>query len=89
MRSFCFLVELSTVVPVFSTPEYTRMKDRRPTKGSVAILKARAEKGALSSAGRSSSSLGVGVHALDGGDVQGEGIKSTMASSSFCTPLLR
>ena len=50
MRSFCFLVELSTVVPVFSTPEYTRTKDRRPTKGSVAILKARAEKGALSSA---------------------------------------
>ena len=44
MRSFCFLVELSTVVPVFRVPEYTRTKDRRPTKGSVAILNAKAEK---------------------------------------------
>ena len=27
----CFLVELSTAVPALSTPEYTRMKDSRPT----------------------------------------------------------
>ena len=71
MRSFCFLVELSTVVPVFSTPEYTRMKDRRPTKGSVAILKARAEKGGVVVSGTLVLLLGVGVHALDSGDVQG------------------
>ena len=38
-------MHISTVVPVFSTPEYTRMKDRRPTKGSVAILNARPQNG--------------------------------------------
>ena len=74
MRSRCFLVELSTVVPVFSIPEYTRMKDRRPTKGSVAILKARAEKGASSEAGRSSSSSVSGFTPWMAGMSTGEGM---------------
>ena len=74
MRSFCFLVEFRTEVPVFRTPEYTRTKDRRPTKGSVAILKARAEKGASSLAGRSSSSSVSGLTPLMAGMSTGEGM---------------
>ncbi len=51
------------------------------------ILKARALKGALSSAGRSVSSSVFGLVPFTGGMSSGEGMKSTMASSSFCTPL--
>ena len=89
MRSFCFLVELSTVVPVFSTPEYTRNEGQTGPRRVGGRLEARAEKGALSVSGTLVLLLGVGVHALDSGMSRGEGIKSTMASSSFCTPLLR
>ena len=74
MRSRCFLVEFSTEDPVVTVPEYTRKKDRRPTKGSVMILNARAEKGALSSAGRSSSSSVSGSMPLMAGMSSGEGI---------------
>ncbi|MCY1269179.1 hypothetical protein D9M68_369150 [compost metagenome] len=53
-RSFLPFTELSTASPELSTPEYTRVKVRVPTKGSVAILKASAENGSSSSAWRSS-----------------------------------
>ncbi|MCY1444602.1 hypothetical protein D9M71_610830 [compost metagenome] len=53
-RSFLPFTELSTASPELSTPEYTRAKVSVPTKGSVAILKASAENGSLSSAWRSS-----------------------------------
>ncbi|SST11396.1 Uncharacterised protein [Acinetobacter baumannii] len=53
-RSFLPFTELSTASPEVSTPEYTRAKVRVPTKGSVAILNASAEKGSSSSAWRSS-----------------------------------
>ncbi|MNW06414.1 hypothetical protein D3C71_2028120 [compost metagenome] len=49
-RSFLPLTELSTASPELSTPEYTRMKVRVPTKGSLAILNASAANGSSSSA---------------------------------------
>jgi hypothetical protein len=52
MRSFLFLFELSAYEPDSSLPLYTRQKVREPTKGSVMILNASAEKGASSVAGR-------------------------------------
>ena len=48
MRSLESLTELYTVEPASMVPEYTRKKHSLPTKGSVAILKARAEKGSSS-----------------------------------------
>ena len=56
------------------------------------ILKARAAKGPLSSAGRSasvgsSSPLPAGTRPVTGGTSSGEGSSSTTASSSGCTPL--
>ncbi|MCY1440882.1 hypothetical protein D9M71_571730 [compost metagenome] len=64
------------------------MKVRVPTKGSVAILKARAENGSLSSAWRSSSFSGWSgwVPRMDGISV-GAGSSSTTESSTSGTPL--
>ena len=55
MRSFLPVVALSTYEPDFREPEYTRKKAKRPTYGSVAILKASAQNGSLESALRISS----------------------------------
>ncbi len=44
------LVAFQTMSPELSVPEYTLKKQSLPTKGSVIILKASAEKGSLSSA---------------------------------------
>ena len=55
MRSRPSLVELKTPEPASRCPEYTRKNASWPTKGSVMILKMRAENGASSVAGRSSS----------------------------------
>jgi hypothetical protein len=55
-RSLCPLVELSTPEPALMVPEYTRKKQSFPTNGSVIILKASAENGSESLAGRSFSS---------------------------------
>ena len=51
------------------------------------ILKASAEKGALSSAGRSSSSMPLTSMPVTGGRSDGAGRKSITASSRGCTPL--
>ena len=48
MRSVSSFIELYTVEPAVSVPEYTRKKHSLPTYGSVAILKASAAKGSSS-----------------------------------------
>src|SRR5262249_15030300 len=53
MRSVFCLVVLYTDEPEVMTPEYTRKNVSWPTNGSVMILKASAENGASSAAGRS------------------------------------
>mmetsp|Transcript_33077 Transcript_33077/g.84832 ORF Transcript_33077/g.84832 Transcript_33077/m.84832 type:complete len:209 (-) Transcript_33077:1068-1694(-) len=73
-RSFLFLTELSTVVPLAMTPEYTRAKVRVPTKGSFMILKARADMGALSDEGLLVSESSLGLMPAMGGTSTGEGM---------------
>ena len=68
--------------PDLRTPEYTLKKARVPTKGSVAIFKANAEKGSSSddSLLPSVSSLSSNIH-LIAGTSNGDGIKSITASN--------
>src|SRR6056297_3091333 len=87
-RSFFSFTELKTPVPLSSLPEYTRKNVSVPTNGSVAILKASAANGALSSASRvarvrslSSNSPSIARTSV------GDGRYSITASSTACTPL--
>ena len=88
MRSRLPLLVFKRVVPVLSTPLYTRTKPKRPTKGSVMILKTNAESGSSLLASRvmtiDSSS---GSVPLTGGMSSGEGNKATTQSNKICTPL--
>ena len=86
MRSVRFLLGTNTWSPDFSVPEYTRKKVRLPTKESLRILNAKAANGAASSAGRVMGSP-VSLTPFTGGTSVGEGMYSTMASSTACTPL--
>ncbi len=61
------LVELYTLEPAFSVPEYTRKKHSLPTNGSV-DLKGQSGEGSSSEEGRSLLP-GVGVYALNGRDI--------------------
>jgi hypothetical protein len=72
MRSFLPRIEVSTVSPELSTPEYTRMNDSWPTKGSVMILNASAAKGS-SSPGLRNSGSPLSFSPLTGGMSTGEG----------------
>ena len=86
MRSLRFLFGTNTWSPEFSVPEYTRKNVRLPTNGSFKILKASAENGSASSALRVRGSPR-SLWPLTGGTSTGEGMYSTMASSTACTPL--
>ncbi len=77
----------STWSPEDSTPEYTRKKVRVPTKGSVAILKARAENGWSSSETRVSTVSPSSSTPSMARTSVGAGRYSTTASSMACTPL--
>ncbi len=86
MRSLRLLLGTNSWSPEFNVPEYTRKNVRLPTKGSFRILKASAEKGSASSALRVRGSPR-SLCPLTGGTSTGEGMYSTMASSTACTPL--
>ena len=86
MRSLRFLFGTYTWSPEFSVPEYTRKKVRLPTNGSFNILKASAANGSVSTGFRVSGSP-CSLWPLTAGTSAGEGMYSTMASSSACTPL--
>ena len=63
------------------------MKAKRPTKGSVAILKANAAKGSVTEGLRYTSSSVSGSIPLTASISRGEGMKAQTASSNACTPL--
>mmetsp|Transcript_44182 Transcript_44182/g.51781 ORF Transcript_44182/g.51781 Transcript_44182/m.51781 type:complete len:260 (-) Transcript_44182:607-1386(-) len=86
-RSVFPLTELYTIVPAFKTPEYTLVKVNEPTNGSVAILKARAEKGSASLDFLFIVSVPSSEIPLIAATSTGLGIKSMTASRSGCTPL--
>ena len=86
--SFLVLVEFITPSPTDRTPEYTLINVNVPTNGSVAILKARAEKGSSSD-----EDLLISTSSSSGNDPLialtsfGAGRYSIAASRTACTPL--
>ena len=86
MRSRRPLVAFCSMEPVRNTPEYTRKKARRPTKGSVTILNTSAATGSSSAGARVTGCPFCGSAPSTGGTSSGEGKKSTTRSSRVCTP---
>src|SRR5690606_32383577 len=77
----------NTYEPACSTPEYARIKHKRPTNGSVAILKPKAAKGSDSDGLREISSPLRGSVPLTASWSNGDGNNSITKSSMVCTPL--
>ena len=84
--SFLSLFAFKIVEPASNVPEYTLKKQIFPTNGSVAILNAKAANGSLSDVFLSASLPSMStplISAISSGD----GINSTTAFNSSCTPL--
>ena len=87
IRSFLPVRIFNTVSPALSTPLYTRIKHKRPTYGSVAILNARPQNGSFASTFLSSSSPLDGLVPMIAGTSTGLGRNAATASNSRWIPL--